>query len=186
MYVLSFWCITWTWSHIARKFCSFMEMDYVCVCVVSVCVCTCSVHVPMCACIVCMCVRAHMPLCDFQTQWTIEGWPLVALVMVLWVRPAVKHFAFSVAVSPLFDHTSIRGNLCTQRTSTPTRTALTTPRSMNVPPATTTPARRSSPWWRCALSAFSSFFDSGLKLSSLYKAKAKTWMNCLSDVTVSV
>ena len=184
MYFLSSWCITWTWSHIARISCSFMEMDYVCTCVVSACVRTCSVRVPTCACIVCVCVRAHTPLCDVQTQWTIEGWPLVALVMVLWVRPAVKRFAFSVAVPPLFDHTSIHGNSCTQPTSTPTRTARTTPRSMSAPPATTTPARRSSPWWRCAWPAFSAFFDSGLKLSSLYKAKAKTWMTCLFDVTV--
>ena len=144
----------------ARMFCTLREMDSVCVCVVCVRMCS-----------VCVWVSVTFRLCKYY-----KADLSVALVKVTWVRQAVKHCSFSVNVFLLSDHTSIHGNLCTRRISTPTRTALTTLRSTSAPPATTTPVRRSSPSWRYGLSAFSSSYDSGLKLSSLSKAKAKMWI----------
>lgn len=40
-----------------------------------------------------------------------------------------------------------------------------------MPPATTTPARRSLPWWRCGLPAFSSFDSDSDRLC--FKKKGK-------------
>lgn len=51
-------------------------------------------------------------------------------------------------MSKIFSFYSIPGNWCTPQTNTQTKNAQTMPKSTNVPPDTTTQARKNLPWWR--------------------------------------
>lgn len=65
----------------------------------------------------------------------------------------IWYFLFKFMKTFVTPHRSTLGSWFIQLTSTPTRSAPTTQRSTREPPDTTTPAKRSSLWWRSVLTS---------------------------------